>query len=181
MPVTWLDGEVKSVIGNAYALAQGGSRTVIGEEHLLAAILETPAGAAWLGPLTATRVREEIWPAVRGARLTGGLSATDRAALGGLGLDLPSLNQQLDSLDRAEVLQCPARPSGGWSRRMTDAAAVVLARAEDLAVAKGSRAVGMRELVTALVEVPSLITEHLAVRGITKESVRLRQQDGDEQ
>jgi hypothetical protein len=139
------------------------------------------AGAAWLGPLTATQVREEIWPAVRNSRLTGGLSATDRAALGGLGLDLPSLKQQLDSLDRAEVVQCPARPSGGWSQRMTDAAAVVLARAEDLTVARGSRAVGLPELVTALVEVPSLITEHLLARCVTKESVRLRQQDGAEQ
>lgn len=179
--MTWLDAEVKTVIGPAYALAAGGSRTVIGEEHLLVALLETPAGVAWLTPLTVTQVRDEIWPAVRSARLTGGLSATDRAALDGLGLDLPSLEQQLDSLGPGEVLQRAARPSGGWSQRMTDAAAVVLARAEDLAVARGSRAVGLRELVAALVEVPSLITEHLAERGITKDSVRLRQQDGDEQ
>lgn len=179
--MTWLDAEVKSVIGAAYALAEGGSRTVLGEEHLLAAILETPAGAAWLGPLTASQVREEIWPAVSRARLTGGLSATDRAALGGLGLELPWLEEQMDSLDTGEIRQRPARPSGGWSQRMTDAAAVVLARAEDLAVARGSRAVGLSELVAALVEVPSLITEHLLARCVTRESVRLGRPGGDEQ
>ncbi len=180
MPVTWLDAEVKAVIGAAYALAEGGSRTVVGEEHLLVALLEIPAGVAWLAPLTVTQVREEIWPAVSRARLTGGLSATDRAALGGLGLDLPWIEEQMDSLDTGEIRQRRARPSGGWSQRMTDAAAVVLARAEDLVVARGSRAISLPDLVTALVEVPSLITEHLAVRGVAAQSVRLHKQEGSE-
>lgn len=178
MPVTWLDREVKGVVGAAHELASGGARTVIGEEHLLAAVLETHVGK-WLAPLSSAEVREEILPAVSRARLTGGLSATDQAALDGLGVDLPSLARQVDSLDTGDALRSPARPAGGWSQRMTDAAAVVLARAEDLTVAGGSRSVGLPELVTALVEVPSLVTEHLAARGITAESVQLHRPGGD--
>lgn len=177
MSVTRLGRDVQAVFAVAYESASDGSRTVIGKEHILVAALEAPLGAAWLPPLTAPQVRADVLPAVARARAAGGLSAADRAALGSIGIDLVFLEQRVSSLGMGEAIARPARPSGGGHQHMTDYAAVMLGRAEDLALAGGRHGIGLPELVMALVEVPSLITEHLNACGVSAESVRQRQQE----
>ena len=166
VPVTWIAREVKSVIAAAYGLASGRWRTVIGEEDLLQVLTESARGGVLLSPLTPALVREEVVPAVARARESGGLSSDDRTALSGLGLDVDALLSQASS-GLGEPSPGPVRPEGGWGQRMSDAAAVVLARAEDAAVAQGTRTVEVDHLVLALVETPSLVTEHLRSRGVT--------------
>lgn len=150
---------------------------MIGEEDLLEAIAATPRGAALLAPLTAAVVRREIRPAVARARSAGGLSAADREALAAVGVDVEALVARIDPggpSGPARATLGPARPGGGWGQRMTDSAAVALARAEDLAVAEGRRAVGLDHLLVGLVETPSLVTEHLLAHGVTPATVAAR-------
>lgn len=174
MPFTLLDRDVKAVIARAYQAAGAGSRTVIGEEHLLEALAATTRGQALLAPITDVVVRQEVWPAVAENRASGGLSRADRDALAGVGVDVDNVLARTEALARRSGQLGPVRPAGGWGQRMSDAAAVVLARAEDLAVEEGLRSVNIDHVVLALVQVPSLITEHLRSRGVTDDVVAAR-------
>ncbi|MCA0437815.1 MAG: hypothetical protein LCH98_15265 [Actinobacteria bacterium] len=174
MSLTRLDRGVKAIIARAYEAATDGPRTVIGEEHLLEAVAATPRGRVLLTPLTDVVVREEIWPEVARARAAGGLSVADREALGGVGIDVDQVMARAEVWGGTSGEAGAVRPSGGWGQRMSDPAAVALARAEDLAVEEGTRVVGIDHVVMGLVQVPSLLTEHLRSRGVTDEAVTAR-------
>lgn len=177
MPATWMGREATSVIAAAYTLAAAGRRTVIAEEHLLEALVSAARGAYLLAPLTLATVQNEIVPAVAQARHAGGLSCGDRRALAGLGLDVADIMSRTDALlEGGNASLGPARPSGGWSQRMNDEAALALTWGEDAAVDEACRVVGVDHLALGLAGAPSLIQEHLAARGVTVDSVSRRRE-----
>lgn len=180
MTVTYMDKAARAAIGAAYAAARHERRAVIGDDHLLEALTATPRGLFLLAPVTADLVREELMSAVVRSHRDGGFTAAERNALADLGIDLEDVRTRADaSLGEGALDDRHVRPSDGWSQRMTDLVACVLARAEDFAIDEGVRAVGIDHLTLALVDTPGVVSEQLGARGVTSDSVRARRMLGE--
>jgi hypothetical protein len=154
-----------AVIADALARARAEGTSRIGEEHLFAALLACPDSRRLLGgPVQAEAVQAEV----RQARRRGGLTASERQALAGLGIDLDEVVARVEERLGAGALdgtQAPARQ--GWRVSMSPEAVATLNAAQRQKDTRGDRRTTASHLVLGLLARPGLFADALAARGVT--------------
>jgi hypothetical protein len=160
------------------ARAEGTSR--IGEEHLFAALLANPDSRTLLGRLGRPDEAEAMWAEVQEERRRGGLTAGERQALAGLGIDLDEVVARVEARLGEGALD-GTRTSARRGRRasMSPGAVAVLNTAQRQKAARGDRNTTARHLVLGLLAQPGLFADALAARGITL-ATALEAMDGDD-
>jgi ATP-dependent Clp protease ATP-binding subunit ClpA len=146
------------------ARAQGTSR--IGEEHMLAALLDNPDSQPLLGGIGGPEQAAAVWAEVARARRRGGLSAGERQALAGLGIDLDEVVARVEArLGEGALSPTPAR--GGRRVSMSREVVSGLTAAQRQKSARGDRRTTARHLLLGLLAQPGPLADALAARGIT--------------
>jgi ATP-dependent Clp protease ATP-binding subunit ClpA len=168
-----------AVIADALERARAEGTGRIGEEHLFAALLGNPDTRPLLGRVGGPEGAAAVWAEVREARRRGGLTAAEREALTGLGIDLDEVVARAEARLGAGALGT-TRAAARRGRRASIApeAVAVLNAAQRHKAARGDRGLSARHLVLGLVTRPGLFADALAARGITVASV-LAAMDGD--
>ncbi len=164
---------IRALVGRAYEHAVGEGSPEIGETHLFEALLEDEQGAVLLESVGGDEVRVRVVAEIEQARRTGGLTAAETDALAGLGVDVGALVGRIEGQLGAEAL---ARPGTGtrspWQRLVLSGTVLrAFDEAERQVGMAGGRTVGVEHLALGIVSTPSLLSESLARRGITVETV----------
>ena len=157
-----------AIIADALVRARAEGTSQIGAEHLFAALLASPDSGPLLGHLGGPQEAEVVWAEVRQARRQGGLTAGERQALAGLGIDLDEVVARVEARLGEGALDgtpAPARP--GRRVSMSPEAVAVLNAAQRQKAARGDRRTTARHLVLGLLASPGLFADALAARGIT--------------
>jgi len=173
--LTRVTSAAQSVMARAYECARRDHAAVIGEEHVLEALLADPQAARVLGGRS---VVENVLHTVRDAlderRRKGGVTAAEEGALAELGINLDAVVDQIEDQLGAGALASDGPKRTSWWRRPVFSADVVrvLAEAERHLAATGKRSLDLEHLVLALVSVPSVTAESLARQGVDEASLR---------
>jgi len=176
MIVSRLAPAAKSVVGLGYEYAVRDRAGVIGEEHLLEALLADAEGSRLLGGASVeASLLQEVLAELAESRRKAGLTAAEEAALAGLGIDVDAVIGQIEDQlgSQALVADVPARAHWWQKPVLSREAARVLAEAERHLSATQGRSLGVEHLVLGLVSVPGVLSESLARRGIDEASVRV--------
>ena len=160
-------------MGRAYEHAVGESSPEIGETHLFEALLEDEQGAVLLEAVAGDEVRVRVVAEIEQARRTGGLTAAETDALAGLGVDVGALVGRIEGQLGAEALARPGTGTQSRWQRLVLSGTVLRAfdEAERQVGMAGGRTMGVEHLALGIVSTPSLLSESLARRGITVETV----------
>ena len=153
-----------------------GSRGVIREEHLLAAVMAHPTTRPIIGRAGRPEVAwpgeaEAILSEIKQGRRRGGLSAAETGALGTLGIDLEHVVGRVEAALGEGALEPTGRAAGRWRTSMSAEASLVLAAARRQATATGARELTAAHLLLGLVAGPVLLADSFARRGITSSTV----------
>jgi len=167
-----LPGKISSsagdVIADALARARAEGTSQIGEEHLLAALLANPDSRPLLGQVGGPDQAEVVQAEVDEARRRGGLTAAERQALAGLGVDLDEVVARVEARLGAGALDVTRRPARRGARAsMSPGAVAALNAAQRQKAARSDRHTTAVHLVLGLLAQPSLFADALAARGIT--------------
>jgi ATP-dependent Clp protease ATP-binding subunit ClpA len=167
-----------AVIADALMRARSDGTSQIGEEHLFAALLVNPDSRPLVGRLGGPEHAEAVRAEVRQARRRGGLTAGERQALAGLGIDLAEVVARVEArLGEGALDDTRAPARRGWRVSMSPGAIAVLNAAQRQKAARGDRNTTARHLVLGLLAQPGLFADALAARGITLASA-LEAMDG---
>jgi ATP-dependent Clp protease ATP-binding subunit ClpA len=175
-----LTSSAGAVIADALERARAEGTSQIGEEHLFAALLSNPGSRPLLGKLGGPGEAEAVWAEVRQARRRAGITATERQALAGLGIDLDEVVAQVEANlgDGAlDTTRAPARR--GRRASLSAEAAAVLNAAQRQKTARGDRGLQAQHLVLGLLAGPGLFADALRARGITVASVLATMEGAD--
>ena len=164
---------IRAVVGRAYEHAVREGSPEIGESHLFEALLEDEQGAVLLDGVAADEVRVRVVAEIEQARRTGGLTAAETDALAGLGVDVAVLVGRIEGQLGAEALATPGTGRRSRWQRLVLSGSVLRAfdEAERQVGMAGGRTMGIEHLALGIVSTPSLLSESLARRGVTVESV----------
>jgi ATP-dependent Clp protease ATP-binding subunit ClpA len=173
-----LSPSAAAVITDALARARAEQASQIREEHLLAALLGNPDSRPLLG-LGEPGQAEAVWAEIRTARRRAGITASERDALAGLGIDLDEVVARVEAhLGEGALDSTRARGRRGWRVSLSPGAAAVLNAAQRQRGARGDRATTARHLVLGLLAQPGPVADALGHLGVTVASA-LAAMDGD--
>ncbi|MET1071619.1 MAG: Clp protease N-terminal domain-containing protein [Umezawaea sp.] len=164
--------EARQAVRDAVKEAERDSTSQIGRQHMLLALLDSPALAGF--DLT----REDVEEALRKARRKGGLSEADTKALRELGIDLDQIVDSIEqSLGEGALASMKTRKKRwlfgervSFEPELKKTLERSLFEAKDL----GHNYLGNEHLVLALLAGGGLVTEVLEARGVNYVEVRKR-------
>ena len=172
--VTRFTPAIRAVVARAYEQAVREGSPEIGEAHLFEALLDDDIGAVLLEAVAGDEVRMRVVAEIEQARRTGGLTAAEADALAGLGVDVGALVGRIEGQLGADALAGPGTGRQGRWPRLVLSGTVLRAfdEAEHQVGVAGGRTMGIEHLALGIVSTPCLLSESLARRGITVETVR---------
>lgn len=164
--------EARRAVRDAVEEAQRDNASEIATQHLLLALLDSPALAGY------GLRRDELEAAFRSARRKGGLSEADAAALRGLGIDVDRIVESVEqSMGEGALAAGPGRRRRRLFRDhlpLDRATKQTLERSLHEARDLGQSYLGNDHLVLALLSGEGLVTEVLEARGVSYAEVRRR-------
>ncbi len=167
-----LTSSAAAVIVAALERARADGTSQITEEHLFDALLNNPGSRPLLSELGGPEGAEAVRAEVRQARRRAGITATERQALAGLGIDLDEVVAQVEANLGEGALDSTRAPARRGRRvSLSPEAAAVLNAAQRQKTARGDRGLQAQHLVLGLVAGPGLFADALRARGITAASV----------
>ncbi|GCD99320.1 Clp protease N-terminal domain-containing protein [Embleya hyalina] len=173
-------GDARAVVRGAVEHAQRAEATEVGEEHMLAALLDGQGTSAAVALATIGFVahRDEVARALARARRRGGVSPADQAALADLGIDVDEIVARVEQVHGEGALAVAPRrrrvwPFGGRSAPgpFTEGAKRVLERSLREALERGDKHIGDEHILLALTSGPGVVADLLAEYGVTRVSV----------
>ncbi|MFE3197690.1 Clp protease N-terminal domain-containing protein [Embleya sp. NPDC055664] len=173
-------GDARAVVRGAGEHARRAEAGEVGEEHMLAALLDgqgTPAAVA-LATIGFVAHRDEVMEALARARRRGGVSSADQAALADLGIDVDEIVARVEQVHGEGALAMGPRrrrvwPFGGRSAPgpFTEGAKRVLEKSLREALERGDKHIGDEHILLALTSGPGVVADLLAEYGVTRVSV----------
>ena len=165
---------VRSVVARAYKRAVREGSAEISETDLFEALIEDEEGAVLLDAVAGDEVRARVVAEIDQARSGGGLTAMETDALAKLGVDVGALVRRIEEQLGANALAGPrVGPQSQWQAPLMSGTVLrILEEAERQVAMVGVRSLGIEHLTLAIVLTPSLLSESVARRGITVESVK---------
>ncbi|OAH13529.1 Clp protease N-terminal domain-containing protein [Streptomyces jeddahensis] len=172
--------DARAVVLGAVEHAERLDADVVGEEHLLLALLDREGSRASfaLASLGVTRRRESVERSLAETRRRGGLSAADMDALAGIGIDVAEVVSRVECAHGVGALAGDRRPKGtrGWGRRtgrrpFSRGAKGTLEQSLRIALGRRDRSIGDEHLLLALTARPGVTAEVLADHGATYAAV----------
>ena len=164
---------IRALVGRAYEQAVREGSPEIGETHLFEALLEDEKGVVLLEAVAGDQVRERVVAEIKRARRTGGLTAAETDALAGLGVDVGALVGRIEGQLGTDALARPETGPRSRSQRVVLSGTVLRAfdEGERQVGMAGGGSMGVEHLALGIVSTPSLLSESLARRGVTVETV----------
>ncbi|OPC80265.1 peptidase [Embleya scabrispora] len=172
--------DARAVVRGAVEHAQRAEAGEVGEEHMLAALLDgqgTPAAVA-LATIGFVAHRDEVMRALARARRRGGVSPADQAALADLGIDVDEIVARVEQVHGEGALAVAPRrrrvwPFGGRAAPgpFTEGAKRVLETSLREALERGDKHIGDEHILLALTSGPGVVADLLAEYGVTRVSV----------
>lgn len=174
-----LTSSASAAIADALQRARAEGTSQIAEEHLFAALLASPDSRPLLSGLGGPQEAEAVWADVQVARRQAGVTAGEREALAGLGIDLDDIVARVEARLGEGALDSSRAPARG-GRRVSMSREVVagLNAAQRQKSARGDRRTTARHLLLGLLAQPGPLADALAARGITL-ATALAAMDGD--
>jgi ATP-dependent Clp protease ATP-binding subunit ClpA len=153
-------------VASAVRAAQQEGSAEIREEHLLAAVLDSAAGARALTPLDDGSARSQAIAEIGRLRRSGGYTAEQRTALSSYGVDLDEVVSHVEArLGNGVLDERTLRRSGG--PRLSLTVTEVIERAAREATDDGSARVDVAHLAMGLVGSRGVVGDVLAGYGLT--------------
>jgi len=157
-----------AIIADALDRARVEGTSQIAEDHLFAALLASPDVRPVFGRLGEPEQAEALWAEVKQARRRGGLTAGEKQALAGLGIDLDEVVARVEARLGAGAMDVTRAPTRRRRRAsLSPGALAVLNAARRQKSARGDRRATAMHLVLGVLVQPGLFADALAARGIT--------------
>jgi ATP-dependent Clp protease ATP-binding subunit ClpA len=169
-------GPARNVVKGAAERADQAGDAQVGEEHMLAALLDAQGtqAAMALAAIGFVAGRDEIDRSLVEARRRGGISRSDAEALAGLGIDVSEVVSRVEETHGEGALAIAGRRRRLWPfgvrpthTPFTPGAKQVLEQSLRQALARGDKHIGDEHILLALTARPGVVADLLADYGVT--------------
>jgi ATP-dependent Clp protease ATP-binding subunit ClpA len=173
-------GPARNVVRRAAERADQAGDANVGDEHMLAALLDAQGtqAAMVLAAIGFAAGRDEIDRSLAEARRRGGISRSDAEALAGLGIDVGEIVARVEETHGKGALAVTGRRRRLWPfgtrpthTPFTAGAKQVLEQSLRQALARGDKYIGDEHILLALTARPGVVADVLADHGVTTMTV----------